>query len=179
MISDILGLYHFDWYLVLQFFVITDFFWGNKVWEPRSMSWILNQVFGPVSPGRFVSPRLHMHRPYIRNSELAGPWGARYCKKNLPRWFCYLVPLWLMLTPSHILWVCLLRTLILHIGLFLCQSALPPLSSMWGQEISLASTHLPPYLQFTTKSCVIWLSSPFLSIHSHCHWPPSGFHHCF
>lgn len=76
MISDILGLYHFDWYLVLQIFVITDFFWGNKVWEPRSMSWILIWVFGPVSPGRLVSPRLHMHRPYLKNSELAGPWGG-------------------------------------------------------------------------------------------------------
>lgn len=114
-----------------------------------------------------------MHRPHLRDSELPGPQRGPGTEKRLPRWGAHL---WMMLVPSYVLWVCLLRPLISQTELFVFQSVLPPVISMGPGHNSAQYPYLPPlphYLQFTAKSYVIWPSVPLLLVLSHCHWPSS------
>lgn len=47
------------------------------------MSWILNQVFGPDSPGEFVSPTNAQAQALSQRFRISSPGTV----KNLPRWF--------------------------------------------------------------------------------------------
>lgn len=88
----------------------------------------LSRYLGQAHLQSLFLPRIHVHRPHLRDSELAGPWSSPGTAENLPRWFLYL--LWMMLIPPHLLWGCLLRSLISPTEFFICQRALLLLSTL-------------------------------------------------